>query len=211
MEELTIINSQEVSFVNKQFGVEVDKINRAITSHNKSNWIIADAVRKIIEEELFVDDFKTEKDLADFMGMSRPNLNKLKNASAKRVGVDNDCLDGFTVAQVMEMAKVENIDIPTFLKGYNVSPNSTIQSIREAVQCYKEDNAIEVDSSLIDEEKSEAENTKSSTSNSDDVDEETIDKIVIEITKALNTASEKDFRDIYAFMISRGMIDGKCV
>lgn len=198
--EMMIMNT-ELNFVNKQLSTEVSKISKAISSDKKSKWVVADAIRKIVDEELFKDDFKTEKEFADFLGTSRPNLNKLKNASALKVGVENACLNEYSVGQVIEMLSVDVTLIPKFLIGYQITQNSTIAAIREAVQCYKEDTAIPTNGTLVEDEKEE----KSSTSNTatDTEDNTLLEKVI----SALNKASAEDIEDIYEFMKVRGIIE----
>ena len=76
MLELTTINTTELT--NKKLGTQLNAIKKAVDTGNNQQWKIADAIATIVDDELFVDDFETEGNLAKVLGMSRPNLNKMK-------------------------------------------------------------------------------------------------------------------------------------
>ena len=78
MLELTTINTTELT--NKKLGTQLNAIKKAVDTGNNQQWKIADAIATIVDDELFVDDFETEGNLAKVLGMSRPNLNKMKKA-----------------------------------------------------------------------------------------------------------------------------------
>ena len=79
MLELTTINTMELT--NKKLGTQLNAIKKAVDTGNNQQWKIADAIATIVDDELFVDDFETEGNLAKVLGMSRPNLNKMKKSS----------------------------------------------------------------------------------------------------------------------------------
>ena len=76
MLELTTINTTEL--VNKKLGTQLNNIKKAVETGNNQQWKIADAIATIVDDELFIDDFESEKNLASVLGMSRSNLNKMK-------------------------------------------------------------------------------------------------------------------------------------
>ena len=71
MLELTTINTTELT--NKKLGTQLNNIKKAVDTGNNQQWKIADAIATIVDDELFVDDFETEGNLAKVLGMSRPN------------------------------------------------------------------------------------------------------------------------------------------
>ena len=172
MLELTTINTTEL--VNKKLGTQLNTIKKAVDTGNNQQWKIADAIATIVDDELFVDDFETEGNLAKVLGMSRPNLNKMKKASHYHKEVEE--LNAFTLTKVMELLVIPQDEIVDFLDGYMVTPSSTCREVREAVSAWKDDNVVadaeitdaydvtdEVEeSNVVDEE------TESSTSNTDD-------------------------------------------
>ena len=175
MLELTTINTTEL--VNKKLGTQLNNIKKAVDTGNNQQWKIADAIATIVDDELFVDDFETEGNLAKVLGMSRPNLNKMKKASHYHKEVEE--LNAFTLTKVMELLVIPQDEIVDFLDGYMITPSSTCREVREAVSAWKDDNAV-VDAEITDAEDAENvteeaeestavdEATESSTSNNDD-------------------------------------------
>ena len=176
MLELTTINTMELT--NKKLGTQLNNIKKAVDTGNNQQWKIADAIATIVDDELFVDDFETEGNLAKVLGMSRPNLNKMKKASHYHKEVEE--LSAFTLAKVMELLVIPQEKIVDFLDGYMITPSSTCREVRDAVSAWKDDNIV-TDSKITDAEDAEDETnenesestvvedlTESSTSNMDD-------------------------------------------
>ena len=176
MLELTTINTTELT--NKKLGTQLNNIKKAVDTGNNQQWKIADAIATIVDDELFVDDFETEGNLAKVLGMSRPNLNKMKKASHYHKEVEE--LNAFTLSKVMELLVIPKEEIVDFLDGYMITPSSTCREVREAVSAWKDDNIV-ADAEITDAEDAENEtnekesgstvvdeSTESSTSNTDD-------------------------------------------
>ena len=176
MLELTTINTTELT--NKKLGTQLNAIKKAVDTGNNQQWKIADAISTIVDDELFVDDFETEGNLAKVLGMSRPNLNKMKKASHYHKEVEE--LHAFTLTKVMELLVIPQDEIVDFLDGYMITPSSTCREVREAVSAWKDDNIV-ADAEITDAEDAEDatdenetestvvdESTESSTSNTDD-------------------------------------------
>ena len=173
MLELTTINTTELA--NKKLGTQLNAIKKAVDTGNNQQWKIADAIATIVDDELFVDDFETEGNLAKVLGMSRPNLNKMKKASHYHKEVEE--LNAFTLTKVMELLVIPQDEIVDFLDGYMITPSSTCREVREAVSAWKDDNIV-ADAEITDAEDATDENesesavvdesTESSTSNTDD-------------------------------------------
>ena len=167
MLELTTINTTELT--NKKLGTQLNNIKKAVDTGNNQQWKIADAIATIVDDELFVDDFETEGNLAKVLGMSRPNLNKMKKASHYHKEVEE--LNAFTLTKVMELLVIPQDKIIDFLDGYMITPSSTCREVRDAVSAWKDDNIV-ADAEITDENESEStvvdDSTDSSTSNIDD-------------------------------------------
>ena len=176
MLELTTINTTELT--NKKLGTQLNTIKKAVDTGNNQQWKIADAIATIVDDELFVDDFETEGNLAKVLGMSRPNLNKMKKAAHYHKEVEE--LNAFTLTKVMELLVIPQDEIVDFLDGYMITPSSTCREVREAVSAWKDDNIV-ADAEITDAEDAEDEtnaddsvsavvddSTESSTSNTDD-------------------------------------------
>ena len=149
MLELTAINTTELT--NKKLGTQLNAIKKAVDTGNNQQWKIADAIATIVDDELFVDDFETEGNLAKVLGMSRPNLNKMKKASHYHKEVAE--LNAFTLTKVMELLVIPQEEIVDFLDGYMITPSSTCREVREAVSAWKDDNIV-ADAEITDAEDS---------------------------------------------------------
>ena len=147
MLELTTINTTELT--NKKLGTQLNNIKKAVDTGNNQQWKIADAIATIVDDELFVDDFETEGNLAKVLGMSRPNLNKMKKASHYHKEVAE--LNTFTLTKVMELLVIPQEEIVDFLDGYMITPSSTCREVREAVSAWKDDNIV-ADAEITDAE-----------------------------------------------------------
>ena len=177
MLELTTINTTELT--NKKLGTQLNNIKKAVVTGNNQQWKIADAIATIVDNELFVDDFETEGNLAKVLGMSRPNLNKMKKASHYHKEVEE--LNAFTLTKVMELLVIPQDEIVDFLDGYMITPSCTCREVREAVSAWKDDNIV-ADAEITDAEDAEdAEDAK------DEVGQES--KVVDEESKQCDTPS----------------------
>ena len=104
-------------FSNKKLVTQFTRINKAIETGNKSKWTIADSIKTIVVDELYTEDFETEKKLTDAFGMSRSNLNKMKNAS-----IYHD-----------EIVELADWTVEQFLVDYEVKSTDSVKIIRDAV------------------------------------------------------------------------------
>ena len=176
MLELTTINTTELT--NKKLGTQLNNIKKAVDTGNNQQWKIADAIATIVDDDLFIDDFETEGNLAKVLGMSRPNLNKMKKASHYHKEVEE--LHSFTLTKVMELLVIPQDKIIDFLDGYMITPSSTCREVRDAVSAWKDDNIV-ADAEITDAEDAEDatdeneyestvvdDSTESSTSNTND-------------------------------------------
>lgn len=180
MLELTTINTMELT--NKKLGTQLNNIKKAVDTGNNQQWKIADAIATIVDDELFVDDFETEGNLAKVLGMSRPNLNKMKKASHYHKEVEE--LNAFTLTKVMELLVIPQEEIVDFLDGYMITPSSTCREVREAVSAWKDDNIV-ADAEITDAEDAEdAEDAK------DEVEQDS--KVVDETTESSTSKPNED-------------------
>ena len=177
MLELTTINTTELT--NKKLGTQLNTIKKAVDTGNNQQWTIADAIATIVDDELFVDDFETEGNLAKVLGMSRPNLNKMKKASHYHKEVEE--LNAFTLTKVMELLVIPQDEIVDFLDSYMITPASTCREVREAVSAWKDDNIV------ADAEITDAEDAEDADDAKDEVEQES--KVVDEESTQCDTPS----------------------
>ena len=203
MLELTTINTTELT--NKKLGTQLNAIKKAVDTGNNQQWKIADAIATIVDDELFVDDFETEGNLAKVLGMSRPNLNKMKKASHYHKEVEE--LNAFTLTKVMELLVIPKEEIVDFLDSYMITPSSTCREVREAVSAWKDDNVV-ADAEITDAEDAENvteeseestvvdEATESSTSNNDD-------DVLAQIKNMIDTLNRDELLEVKEYIEKR--------
>lgn len=169
MNELMMLNTTELA--NKKLVTQFTRINKAIETGNKSKWTIADSIKTIVVGELYTEDFETEKKLAEVFGMSRSNLNKMKNASIYHDEIVD--LADWSVSKIMEILVIPKDLVEQFLFDYHVTATDSVKAIREAVTAWKEDTMVVAESEVVDNEEVEQE-AESSTPNTSE-QEETFD------------------------------------
>ena len=205
MNELMTLNTTELS--NKKLVTQFTRINKAIETGNKSKWTIADSIKTIIVDELYTEDFETEKKLADAFGMSRSNLNKMKNASIYHDEIVE--LADWSVTKIMEILVIPKDDIEQFLVDYEVKATDSVKTIREAVLAWKEDTSVVAESEVVDNEESEVEENESSTSNNSEskiIDHN--DEKYVSFFTFINTLSEDEIKHLIKVMKNEGIGDG---
>ena len=201
MLELTTINTTELT--NKKLGAQLNNIKKAVDTGNNQQWKIADAIATIVDDELFVDDFETEGNLAKVIGMSRSNLNKMKKASYYHKEVEE--LNAFTLTKVMELLVIPKEEIVDFLDGYMITPSSTCREVREAVSAWKDDNVV-TDAEITDAEDAEDttdENESESTVVDDSTDSSTSnidDDALAEIKKMIDLMNREELLELKEYI-----------
>lgn len=204
MNELITLNTTELS--NKKLVTQFTRINKAIETGNKSKWTIADSIKTIVVDELYTEDFETEKKLADAFGMSRSNLNKMKNASIYHDEIVE--LADWTVTKIMEILVIPKDAVEQFLVDYEVKSTDSVKTIREAVLAWKEDTSVVVESEVVDNEESEVVDNESSTSNNSESEPfyNNSEKYVSFFT-FINTLSEDEIKHLIKVMKNDGIGD----
>jgi len=205
MNELMTLNTAELS--NKKLVTQFTRINKAIETGNKSKWTIADSIKTIVVDELYTEDFETEKKLADAFGMSRSNLNKMKNASIYHDEIAE--LADWTVSKIMEILVIPKDAVEQFLLDYEVKSTDSVKTIREAVLAWKEDTSVVAESEVVDNEESEVVDNESSTSNNSESEpfDNNSEKYVSFFT-FINTLSEDEIKHLIKVMKDEGIGDG---
>ena len=204
MNELMTLNTTELS--NKKLVTQFTRINKAIETGNKSKWTIADSIKTIVVDELYTEDFETEKKLADAFGMSRSNLNKMKNASIYHDEIVE--LADWTVSKIMEILVIPKDAVEQFLLDYEVKSTDSVKTIRDAVLAWKEDTSVVAESEVVDNEESEVDENESSTSNN--LESETFDhndEKYVSFFTFINTLSEDEIKHLIKVKKNEGIGD----
>ena len=196
MNELMTLNTTELS--NKKLVTQFTRINKAIETGNKSKWTIADSIKTIVVDELYTEDFETEKKIADAFGMSRSNLNKMKNASIYHDEIVE--LTEWSLSKVMEILVIPKDAVEQFLADYEVTSKDSVKTIREAVIAWKEDTSVVAESEVVDNESSTSNNSESEPFDNNS------EKYVSFFT-FINTLSEDEIKHLIKVMKNEGIGD----
>ena len=131
-EEMIALNINDLK--NKSLKTQLNKVNTAIVSGKKSQWNIAEAICKIMTDSLYEDDFENEKEFADYMNMSRPNLNKLKRCVEYRDTLE---LTDYSTSKVMELLPLTVEQAKDLIEKNCITSNDTVADIRDLVKDYR--------------------------------------------------------------------------
>ena len=130
--EMVLLNVNDLK--NTNLKTQLNKVNTAIVSGKKSQWNIAEAICKIMTDSLYADDFENEKEFADYMNMSRPNLNKLKRCVEYRDTLE---LTDYSTSKVMELLPLTVEQARDLIEKNCITSNDTVADIRDLVKDYR--------------------------------------------------------------------------
>lgn len=92
--EYELATVQKVELANKELGKQIAIITEAIRMGKNAQWDVVFAVNEILAEELWEDDFDTQKEFAEFMNLSNASISQYKGALLflKATGISYDKL-----------------------------------------------------------------------------------------------------------------------
>lgn len=147
MEEILLTEKTEVQFNNKKLNTATNNILKYTDGIKKNLLLIAIELKRIKEDELYVEDgYTSVSDYASkVLGYSRANTSKLVNVAERFVEkqqkntifLTEDGKD-FTVGQLTEMLALPKDEIVEMVKDGELTPNMTAKAIREQVKAHKE-------------------------------------------------------------------------
>lgn len=213
MNEMMTINT--TTLANKDLKKHLNEIKKAVETIGANRWKVADALRKIAENDEYKDDFKTDAALAEALGMKRQNFQKLVKASkyhAECKTTDENgnnvlLLDGFSVSAVFEIIVIPIEEVETYfytMSGteYEVTKESTCKAVRESVQTYKAwtDDSAETDIESVESDTELAESSESDTATAEKRGDEELINAITSITDFLNHASREEVLEVKEYI-----------
>ena len=214
MNDVITINTNALA--NKDLKKHLNEIKKAVETIGANRWKVADALRKIAENDEYKEDFKTDTALAEALGMKRQNFQKLVKASkyhAECKSVDEEgnvtlLLDGFSVSAVFEIISIPIDEVPTYFDcmigtELAITKESTCKEVRESVQTYKAwtDESAESSETAESAESSEsAEPVESDTESAEKRGDEELINAITSITDFLNHASREEVLEVKDFI-----------
>ena len=142
LEGLTYKEVTPDMFNNKKLGKMVENFSKCEGRISEEQWKAARYMGEMATVDMIKSDFGSDQAFADFMDMSRSDVNKLKRVSKLEDVAKNH---GLTVSKAYELLPLQNVDdlsVAQFLLDNNVNEKTTQKELRELVKTAR--NAIEV-------------------------------------------------------------------
>lgn len=141
LEGLTYKEVTPDMFNNKKLGKMVENFSKCEGRISEEQWEAARYMGEMASVDMIKSDFGSDQAFADFMDMSRSDVNKLKRVSKLEDVAKNH---GLTVSKAYELLPLQNVDdlsVAQFLLDNNVNEKTTQKELRELVKTVR--NAIE--------------------------------------------------------------------
>lgn len=142
---------------NKELKQELTAIVKATEMGKASTWIIAQGYANIIAGELFEEDFESEKEFADFMGVTKGYISQCKKAVAFITKEDSlFTANDITVGKAYILASLSDEEYYGFynwcaVNDYDI-PSMSDKGLKDMIKMYKAENeAVETEAEEIDE------------------------------------------------------------
>ena len=163
---LTVANV--TTLASKELTVELFNIMNAINEGNKSAWEIARAYKRIIDDELFDEDFENIQEFALYVGVSKSTISQYIKA-VEFVEKHEFGFDMFTVGSAYLLSTLTDEEFVDFVKWAEEQDidltTMSVKALRNLIKEY--DSKDEVEDEIIEDEDSTDED-----STDEDVEEE---------------------------------------
>ena len=174
MNELMKIETNEIA--NKELKKSFSEINKAVSTIGRNTWKVADEIAKIVNYELYKEDFENLHELSKVVGMSASNISRMSRVSVLK-NKYYEKLEKFSVSCVSEMLTVaEKVDENSFITFLNFllrEDISTVAGIRKYAK-----NFLEVEET---EETEEVETEEVETEETEEVETEETEEEIYDV------------------------------
>ena len=151
MTELTIKKLDLDTLTNRKCATKLSKIYNAEGRIDRTRWDVVDSIAAIVTDELFVDDFGTQKNLAKAIGLSASTISKMVRASSVH---ELDAFRDLKMSTVFEILPIvdDSDKLTGFLTyigageqcdGLDALHGMTQAEVRKALKMYLTDNCPE--------------------------------------------------------------------
>lgn len=155
--EYELATTKNFELSNKELGKQIAIITKAIRLGKKAQWDVVFAIDEIIAEELWEDDFDSQKEFAEYMNLSNASISQYKGAMLfiNATGINHDMLsvgNAYLLSSfILEDEKNKTYDINEYLEfeewckenGIDLL-NLTQKSLRNAISEFRsKDEAID--------------------------------------------------------------------
>lgn len=141
LEGLTYKEVTPDMFNNKKLGKMVENFSKCEGRVSEEQWKAARYMGEMASVDMIKSDFGSDQAFADFMNMSRSDVNKLKRVSKLEDVAKNH---GLTVSKAYELLPLQSVDdlsIAQFLLDNDINEKTTQKELRELVKATR--NVIE--------------------------------------------------------------------
>lgn len=160
------------TLASKELTVELFNIMNAINEGNKSAWDIARAYKRIIDDELFDEDFENVQDFALYVGVSKSTISQYIKA-VEFVEKHEFGFDMFTVGSAYLLSTLTDEEFIDFLKWaeeQNIDLTTmSVKALRNLIKEYDSKDDVEED---VIEDSTDNEDSNES---DEDIEEDIID------------------------------------
>lgn len=182
----------------KELSIELFNIMESIRQGNKSAWEIAHAYARIVNEELFDDDFDTLKEFAEYVGVSPATITQYCKAVAFIESQPDMHEDTFSVGTAYLLSTLgESLgEFITWLEEQDINlATLSVAGLKELMKQFKHKDEQATEKS------EESDESEESQDDIEDAETEPIDKEGL-ILMILNTMAENDItiEDLQAHM-----------
>lgn len=143
---LTVANV--TTLASKELTVELFNIMNAINEGNKSAWDIARAYKRIIDDELFDEDFENVQEFALYVGVSKSTISQYIKA-VEFVEKHEFGFDMFTVGSAYLLSTLtdeEFIDFVMWAEEQNINLSTmSVKALRNLIKEYESKDDVEED------------------------------------------------------------------
>ena len=150
---LTVANV--TTLASKELTVELFKIMNAINEGNKSAWEIARAYKRIIDDELFDEDFENVQEFALYVGVSKSTISQYIKA-VEFVEKHELGFDIFSVGSAYLLSTLTDEEFIDFVKWAEEQevdlPTMSVKALRNLIKEYHSKDEVEDD--VIEDENS---------------------------------------------------------
>ena len=168
---LTVANVTTLS--SKELTVELFNIMNAINEGNKSAWEVARAYKRIIDDELFDEDFENVQEFALYVGLSKSTISQYIKAVEFIDKHDFD-YSMFTVGSAYLLSTLTDEEFIDFVKWAEEQEidltTMSVKALRNLIKEY--DSKDEVEEDVIEDEDEDSTDNDDSNDSDEDVEEE---------------------------------------
>lgn len=193
MKELILTSVRELT--NTDLNKEVEGIRTELIKKDKSNFAIAKHVTNIINNELWSDDFESQNELADYLGVSKSQISLMKVVTELKEAINKKSYrselkaiyNAFTMSKLFELRPLNKL----------TDKENDILSILDDFGAYCEFNELDLsimsNADLRQSVKSYVSQFKATEETTEAETEETTDEQETETTEAEAVATSSDF------------------